>query len=286
MKIGFVGFGTMGLPMAGHLLKGHGNLTVWARTLAKAKPLIDGGAVLVDSLSSLAGMCDVVVLCVNRTEDVQRVAEELQRGAKPGLLVIDHSTISPHGAVEIGMAFREKGVRFVDAPITGGSMGAQSGQLTIFVGGDEKDCAEAIDVIKPYSKRAERVGGPGAGQMAKMANQIAVAGMTIGLCECLAFAEKAGLDLEQMRDMIGGGAGGSWGFQNYGPRILKRDWSPGFSIKNQRKDFAYCRDAAQEIGANIPGTILVDDLLEVLDDEGRGEEATTALFEVLERSRP
>lgn len=285
MKVGFIGFGTMGAPMAGHLLAAYGELGVWSRTPSQTSDLEAKGATRAASVAELASMCDCVVLCVNKTEDVQGLADELQKGAKPGLLVIDHSTISPHGAKEIQSALQAKGPRFVDAPITGGSMGAQSGQLTIFVGGPEKDCAEAIEIIKPYSKRAERVGGPGAGQMAKMANQIAVAGMLIGLCECLAFAEKAGLDLEQMRDMIGGGAGGSWGFPNYGPRILKRDWSPGFSIKNQRKDFAYCRDAAQEIGAQIPSTMLVDDLLKVLQDEGRGEEATTALFEVLGRTK-
>jgi len=283
MKIGFIGFGTMGAPMAGHLLKAYGSLGVWSRTPSQTVELEKAGAVRAASPRDLAAVCDVVVLCVNRTEDVQALADELAQGAKPGTLIIDHSTISPAGAQQIEASLAAKGLRFVDAPITGGSMGAQSGQLTIFVGGSEEDCADAIEAIKPYSKRAERVGGPGAGQMAKMANQIAVGGMLIGLCECLAFANKAGLDLEQMRDMIGGGAGGSWGFPNYGPRILKRDWSPGFSIKNQRKDFAYCRDAAAEIHARIPGTELVDDLLKVLQDEGRGEEATTALFEVLQR---
>ena len=283
MKIGFIGFGTMGAPMAGHLLKAYGSLGGWSRTPSQTVELEKAGAVRAASPRDLAAVCDVVVLCVNRTEDVQALADELAQGAKPGTLIINHSTISPAGAQQIEASLAAKGLRFVDAPITGGSMGAQSGQLTIFVGGSEEDCADAIEAIKPYSKRAERVGGPGAGQMAKMANQIAVGGMLIGLCECLAFADKAGLDLEQMRDMIGGGAGGSWGFPNYGPRILKRDWSPGFSIKNQRKDFAYCRDAAAEIHARIPGTELVDDLLKVLQDEGRGEEATTALFEVLQR---
>jgi 3-hydroxyisobutyrate dehydrogenase len=285
MKVGFIGFGTMGLPMAGHLLSAYGELGIWSRNPSAAEELVAKGAVRAATAKDLAAMCDVVVLCVNRTEDVQSLCEELARGAKPGTLIIDHSTISPRGAKEIEASLRKDGFRFVDAPITGGSMGAQSGQLTIFVGGSENDCAEAIEVIKPYSKRAERVGGPGTGQMAKMANQIAVASMLMGLCECLVFAEKAGLDLEQMRDMIGGGAGGSWGFPNYGPRILKRDWSPGFSIKNQRKDFAYCREAASEIGAQIPATLLVDNLLQVLQDEGRGEEATTALFEILERNR-
>jgi 3-hydroxyisobutyrate dehydrogenase len=171
----------------------------------------------------------------------------------------------------------------VDAPITGGSMGAQKGQLTIFLGGEEGDCAEAAEIVKPYAKRAERVGGPGAGQMAKMANQIAVAGNLLSLCESLSFAKKAGLDLAQIKDLVGGGAGGSWAFENYGPKVLQRDWSPGFSVKNQRKDFGYCAEAAGEIDAAIPGTLLVDRLLAQLEESGRGEEATCALFEVLER---
>ena len=283
MKVGFIGFGTMGLPMGGHLLSAYGELYIWSRNPESGASL--SRATRMDSLRDLAAACDVVVLCVNRTEDVRELAEGLASCARPGLLIIDHSTISPQGAREIGAFLNKSGVRFVDAPITGGSMGAQSGLLTIFCGGSEDDCAKAIEVIKPYAKRAERVGPQGAGQMAKMANQIAVASMLLGLCECLSFAEKAGLDLEQMRDMIGGGAGGSWGFPNYGPRILRRDWSPGFSIKNQRKDFGYCREAAEELQAQIPGTLLVDDLLKVLQDEGRGEEATTALFEVLERAK-
>ena len=285
MKVGFIGFGTMGLPMAGHLLRAYGSLNVWSRNRAQTSSLEKDGATRFDSVRDLAAHCDVVILCVNRTEDVEGLAREIKDGAKAGCLIIDHSTISPSGAKKIEAVLRDKGLRFVDAPITGGSMGAQNGQLTIFCGGSEQDCADAIEVIKPYTKRAERVGGPGAGQMAKMANQVAVVGSLIGLCECLAFAEKAGLDITQMRDMIGGGAGGSWSFENYGPRILRRDWSPGFSVKNQRKDLAYCRDAAAEMGANIPCTILVDDLLRLLEDEGRGEEATTALFEVLEASR-
>jgi len=280
-KIGFIGFGTMGLPMAGHLLKAYGSLAVWSRNPAQTKSLESEGAARASSVSDLASKCDVVVLCVNRTEDVEGLTREIKNGARKGCLIIDHSTISPSGAKDIEQVLRDADLRFVDAPITGGSMGAQSGQLTIFCGGSEVDCVEAIEVIKPYSKRAERVGPSGSGQMAKMANQIAVACSLLGLCECMAFAEKAGLNLEQMRDMIGGGAGGSWSFANYGPKLLKHDWSPGFSIKNQRKDLDYCRDAAAEMGAMIPGTTLVDDLLKTLQDAGRGEEATVALFEVL-----
>ena len=140
---------------------------------------------------------------------------------------------------------------------------------------------EASALIRHYAKRCERVGGPGAGQMAKMANQIAVAGALLALCESLNFADKAGLDLAQIRDMVGGGSGGSWAFENYGPKILSEDWTPGFSVKNQRKDLGYCADAAAEIDAAIPGSMLVDRLLKRLEEEGHGEWTTAALYTVM-----
>jgi 3-hydroxyisobutyrate dehydrogenase-like beta-hydroxyacid dehydrogenase len=178
---------------------------------------------------------------------------------------------------------QKENYRFVDAPITGGSMGAQKGQLTIFCGGSEEDVTEAMLAMKPYTKRAERMGGNGAGQMAKMANQIAVGGALLALCEALSFAKKAGLDVALTRELLAGGAGGSWAFDNYGPKILAEDWSPGFSILNQRKDFGYCREAAQSIDAAIPGTDLVDRLLKQLQDEGHGEWTTAALFDRMMR---
>ncbi len=194
---------------------------------------------------------------------------------------MDHSTIAPPAAAAIHADLSARGHRFVDAPITGGSMGAQKGQLTIFLGGDQADCEEALPVVAAYAKRAERVGGPGAGQMAKMANQIAVAGVLIGLCESLSFAQKAGLDVAQIKDLVGGGAAGSWAFENYGPKILTRDWTPGFTVRNQRKDFGYCKEAARVVHAAIPGTMLVDELLAKLEAEGHPDWTTAALFEVL-----
>jgi len=271
----------MGEPMARHLLKARGQLVVWNRTSTKADPLVKEGATAAPDLGDLASACDVIILCVNRTEDVKQCVDQIAPGAKPGTLIIDHSTISPPSAGQFHSELAERNLRFVDAPITGGSMGAQSGQLTIFCGGPEADVAEAIEIVKPYTKRAERVGGPGSGQTMKMANQIAVGGALLALCECLAFADKAGLDLRQTRDLLSGGAAGSWAFENYGPKILAEDWSPGFSVKNQRKDFAYCQETASQIDAAIPGTLLVDGLLAELEDEGHGEWTTAALFEVL-----
>lgn len=162
-------------------------------------------------------------------------------------------------------------------------MGAQNGQLTIFCGGSEADVEDARPLMNCFAKRVERVGGPGAGQMAKMANQIAVGGALLALCESLSFAKKAGLDVAQIRELVGGGAGGSWAFEFYGPKILNQDWTPGFSVKNQRKDFAYCLDAANQVDASLPGTQLVDQLLSLLEEEGHGEWTTAALYEVMLR---
>ena len=284
-KVGFVGLGTMGLPMAGHLYSAGTDLVLWNRTPEKAEPLRKRGAQVAASLEELGAMCSAVCLCVPKTEDVQECLARLTSNAKEGTLFIDHSTILPKAAKEIHEDLKSKKLKFVDAPITGGSMGAQKGQLTIFCGGEEADVRRAISVTKPYSKRAERVGGPGAGQMMKMVNQIAVAGALLALCEGLAFAEKADLDLAQTRELVGSGAAGSWAFENYGPKILNRDWSPGFTIENQLKDLDYCLSSANDIEASIPGAELVNRLLEEMKDNGDGGKTTAALFEHLERAR-
>ncbi|MFI5385308.1 MAG: NAD(P)-dependent oxidoreductase [Fimbriimonadales bacterium] len=299
-KLGFVGLGVMGGPMAGHLVRNGHDVTVWNRTPSKASGLREQGTRVANSLEELGSHCDIVFLCVNRSEDVEEcldaltasahpqsdgnttgtVVETNGRDARATRLFVDHSTIAPAAAQRFHETLKGRGLRFIDAPITGGSMGAQKGQLTIFCGGYPADIEEAMPYMRSYAKRAERVGGPGAGQMMKMANQIAVGGALLALCECLSFAKSAGLDIAQAREMIGGGAAGSWAFENYGPKILAQDWSPGFSVKNQRKDFGYCREAAAQVGAAIPGTDLVDRLLAKVVDEGW---TTAALYDVMVR---
>lgn len=273
----------MGGPMAGHLARSGAEVVVWNRTPEKATPLLAEGATIASSLADLAERCQTIALCVTRSEDVRACLDQMAPVAKPGTLFIDHSTISPDAAITLNRELQSRQLRFVDAPVTGGSLGAQRGQLTIFLGGAEDDVNEAITVIQPYTKRAERVGGPGAGQMAKMANQIAVGGALLALCESLSFAKKAGLDVAQIRELIAGGSGGSWAFENYGPKILNADWSPGFSIANQRKDFGYCAEAADSVDAAIPGTRLVDQLLERLEAAGHGDWTTAALYEEMIR---
>jgi 3-hydroxyisobutyrate dehydrogenase len=283
VNVGFAGLGTMGAPMAGHLLKSGASIHVWNRSPGKSADLEAEGCIVEPSLEDLGATCRLIFLCVNRTEDVEECVRILTGSMAQDSLVIDHSTISPNGAKRIHTEMASGGFRFVDAPITGGSVGAQKGQLTIFCGGNKLDIEEARPLLNCYAKRVERVGGPGAGQMAKMANQIAVGGALLALCESLTFAKKAGLDIGQIRELVGGGAGGSWAFENYGPKILSQDWSPGFSVKNQRKDFGYCLETAEEVGAALPTTELADRLLSLLEEEGHGEWATVALYETMLR---
>ncbi len=264
--------------MAGHLVTAGHYVVVWNRTSAKAEPLARQGAVVASSIAQLAELCDVIFLCVSRTEDVRACVEELLLTARPNTLFVDHSTISPDGAKEIGHLAASHECQFVDAPITGGSVGAESGKLTVFCGGTEENVARAMPYISAYAKRAERVGDLGAGQMTKLVNQIAVGGALLALCESLSFAKKAGLDINLTHELISGGAGGSWAFENYGKKILAEDWSPGFSVQNQRKDFGYCINAAQSINAAVPGTMLVNRLLARLEMEGHEQWTTAALY--------
>jgi 3-hydroxyisobutyrate dehydrogenase-like beta-hydroxyacid dehydrogenase len=288
--VGFVGLGVMGAPMATHVHNAvqNGKLSgiaddfvVWNRSIERRRPLMDMGVAVANSLPALAEVCSTILICVNRTEDVRNVLDDLRQTAKPGTLFIDHSTILPEAAKGFASELEGEGMRFLDAPITGGSMGAKQGTLTIFCGGREDDFKRAQPILSCYARRAELVGTSGMGQMMKMVNQIAVGGALMALCEALSFAKKAGLDLPQTRELVGSGAAGSWAFENYGPKILNRDWSPGFSIDNQVKDFYYCQHTAESLGAAIPGTELVCRLLEQLQDQGRGQDTTAALYELL-----
>jgi 3-hydroxyisobutyrate dehydrogenase-like beta-hydroxyacid dehydrogenase len=267
--------------MAGHLVAAGHDVIIWNRSEGKSESLVTKGARLASDLQSVGEQSSVVFLCVSRSEDVKECLSKLIETAKPRTLFVDHSTIAPNAALEIAADLRQKGFRFVDAPITGGSTGAQKGQLTIFCGGEEADVAEALPFLQAYAKRAERVGPAGAGEMMKMVNQIAVGGALAALCEALSFAKKAGLDLVQTRELVGSGAGGSWAFENYGKMILAQDWTPGFSVKNQLKDFGYCDEASKALNAAIPVTHLVEGLLTRCAEAGQNELTTAVLYEAM-----
>ena len=275
--VGFIGMGVMGARMAGHLAKQF-DVTVWNRTREKAEAV--DGVKVADTLADLGKACDAIFLCVSRTEDVREVLSELKPHLRGDVLIVDHSTIEPRAAKELAQEFG----RFVDAPVTGGEKGAIDGSLTIFCGGAEADIEQAMPFMEAYGKRVRRVGDSGLGQMMKMANQISVVGCVLAMAECLAFAERSGMDLAETIELVGSGAGGSWSLAHYGPKVLERDWSPGFSIDLQQKDLGYALDAAREMGLELPGSELIHRLFSKLQAEGRGGQATPALFEVIEGS--
>jgi 3-hydroxyisobutyrate dehydrogenase-like beta-hydroxyacid dehydrogenase len=272
--IGFIGMGVMGARMAGHLGKAY-EVMVWNRTREKAEAV--GGVKVAESLREVAESCDEIFMCVSRTEDVREVLAGLKPYLRADALIVDHSTIEPKAAKEMAQMFE----RFVDAPVTGGEKGAVDGTLTIFCGGAEADIERARPMMETYGKRVRRVGDSGMGQMMKMANQISVVGCVLAMAECLAFAERTGLSMEETIELVGSGAGGSWSLTNYGPKVLARDWSPGFSIDLQQKDLRYALEAAEEMGLQLPGAELVHGLFAAMQEEGRGGEATPALFEVI-----
>lgn len=281
-RVGFIGLGTMGAPMAAHLISARHEVVVWNRTRAKCDRF-DGFAEVAESIEALAEVCETILLCLGGSEDVLEVVDRIAGSAAAGTLVVDHSTIAPSAAKECAARLARTGVRFLDAPITGGSIGAKEGTLTIMVGGEEEDYLRAQPIFDAYSRMVGHVGPVGSGQATKMANQIAVAGSLLGMCEALAFAEKAGLDLETTRQLLVSGAAGSWALENYGPKVIAGDHSPGFAVRHQRKDFAYVMESAGECGAAVPATEVTDRLLAALEAEGRSEEATTALIEVYRR---
>jgi 3-hydroxyisobutyrate dehydrogenase-like beta-hydroxyacid dehydrogenase len=283
MKVGWIGLGTMGGPMAGHVLARGGELVVWNRTPSRAAAIAAQGARVATSPAALAAQVDVLMLCVTGSEDVQGLAAEISPALSPHAIVVDHTTIDPTVSREIAVGF---GDRWIDAPVTGGSMGAVNGNLTALCGGSESTLAVVRSVLEAYCRRIEYVGPSGHGQLMKAVNQVAVAGSLMGLCESMALAERAGLDLVQVRELLASGAAGSWSFENYGPKLLSRDWTPGFSVSNQLKDLRYCLKMADQFDARLPMTAATADVLEEMVEDGRGSDATVAVFEHLaEESR-
>lgn len=267
----------MGSRMAGHLAKA-GEVIVWNRTPSRS----EGFDSVASSPAELARRCDQVFICVSRTEDVREVLYAMAPALRPGMTIVDHSTIEPSAAREMAENLAVQGVGFVDAPVTGGEKGAIDGTLTIFCGGSLADFEKALPFMEAYGKKIRLVGPPGSGQMMKMANQVSVVGCVLAMAECLAFADRAGLDMAETIDLVGSGAGGSWSLTNYGPKVLARDWSPGFSIDLQQKDLHYALDAARAMGLSLPGATLIEQLFASLQRQGRGGEATPALFEMIE----
>ena len=285
MKIGYAGMGIMGRGMAGCLLRAGHDVTVWNRTSDRSLALLAAGAAAAASPAELAATCEITMVCVSDTPDVEAVtlgADGLIQGLGAGKLIVDHSTISASATRRLAAAVNEVGAGWVDAPVSGGSEGAERGTLSIMAGGDTASLERAMPYLEAYGSSITHVGPTGAGQMAKLVNQVLVVGNTLAMAEALLLAEAGGLDLETTIAAVQGGAAGSWMLSNRGPQIIERDWRPGFTIDLQQKDLRLVLEAADELAVPLPGTGLVFQLYRALQRRSLGSDGNHALVRALE----
>jgi len=285
-RIGFIGLGIMGRPMAQNLLKAGFQLTVYNRSKPPVDLLVASGAKSAPSPKAVAERSDLVITMVTDSEAVKEVVlgeGGVIEGAHEGLVLIDMSTISPSVTRSVSASLAGKGVSVLDAPVSGGDTGAREGTLTIMVGGDAAVFEECLPVLQALGKKVVHMGGTGAGQLTKLANQILVACNMIGVCECLNFAKRAGLDVGKLIDSLSAGAASSWSLVNLGPKVAKRDFAPGFKVKLLQKDLRYVLSAANDLNARLPVTALVHQLYKQLEEEGLGEVGTQALVTAIEQ---
>jgi 2-hydroxy-3-oxopropionate reductase len=283
--IGFVGLGIMGESMARNLLRAGHEVAVWNRSPTPAERLEADGAIRMPTAAAVAAAADIVMVCVSDTPDVEAVvfgADGVADGIRRGGLVVDHSTISPVATKEFAERIRERGGHWLDAPISGGSEGAEAGTLSIMVGGDGAQVARAMPYLDVVGATITHVGPQGAGQLVKAVNQILVVVTQLGVSEALLLAEAGDLDLESTLAAVSGGAAGSWMLTNRGPQMIHRDWSPGFTIDLQQKDLRIVLDTADALGVPLPGTSLVFQLYRALQQRGLGAEGNHALVKALE----
>jgi 3-hydroxyisobutyrate dehydrogenase len=285
-RIGWIGTGVMGGPMCGHIMDKGFSLTVHTRNRDKAKALLSKGAAWADSPGAVAEASDVVFTMVGFPSDVREVyfgSRGVLSGAGKGSILVDMTTTEPTLAQEIYAAARAKNVHSIDAPVSGGDVGAREARLSIMVGGDPEAVEAVMPLLQAMGKTIVRQGGPGAGQHTKMCNQIVVAGTMIGVCESLIYGHKAGLDLEVMLSCIRGGAAACWMLDNMAPRILNRNFDPGFYVDHFVKDMGIALDEAKRMKLALPGLALVHQLYVALQANGGGRNGTQALMLVLEQ---
>ena len=285
--IGFIGLGIMGQPMAGHLQRAGHKLYVHTRTAAKAQPLLDAGAHWCATPAEVGRHCDLLITIVTDTPDVEAVlfgpdgaAETLARGA----CVVDMSTICPDATRAFARRLDERGVTLLDAPVTGGDIGARNATLTIMAGGDAAAFERVRPVLELMGKRIVHVGPSGSGQTLKACNQILCAVHMIATCEALTLAKRSGLDLSIALETLGSGAGGSWAWSNLGPKIAAGDLAPAFMIELIQKDLRIVQGAAQALRVALPGTALAQQLFRAVEaEEGGGRLGTQGMIRAIEK---
>lgn len=284
-RVGWVGTGVMGVSMCGHVMARAAGVTVYNRTRSKAQPLLDRGARWADTPRAVAEASDVVFTMVGFPRDVREVymgKDGVLEGARAGTILVDMTTTEPSLAREIDAVARAKGVHAVDAPVSGGDVGAREARLSIMVGGE----AEIVERIRPLletmGKTIVHQGLAGAGQHTKMCNQIQIAGTMVGMCESLIYARKAGLDVETMLRSISGGAAGCWSLDNLAPRICKRNFDPGFFVDHFVKDMGIALEEAKRMNLPLPGLALAHQLYVTVQALGHGRKGTHALMLAIE----
>jgi 3-hydroxyisobutyrate dehydrogenase len=279
-RIGFVGLGTMGSAMAANVVRAGFPLTVWNRTVGRAPELADLGATFAATPAEVAAASDIVVVCVSDTPDVEAVLfgpEGVTAGAQAGTLVIDCSTIAPSGSWTFAERLDGLGLAMVDAPVSGGSEGARNATLTIFVGGHERDVERARPVLTAMGRTITHVGPIGAGQAVKAVNQVILAGAYLGVAEGIVLAIKAGLDVGQVIEALGGGAAQSWVLANRSGRMVDNDYPLGFKLALHRKDLGIALGLADQLGASLPLAAMTAALESGLIAQGHGDEDMSAL---------
>ncbi|AKJ68850.1 3-hydroxyisobutyrate dehydrogenase [Pandoraea thiooxydans] len=286
-RVAFLGLGVMGYPMAGHLARAGHQVTVYNRTKAKADQwAAEFGGKSADTPRNAAQDADIVISCVGNDNDLRSVVlgeSGAFAGMAKGTTYVDHTTASANVARELNAAAGEAGLHFVDAPVSGGEAGAQKGILTIMCGGDEAVFADVAPVLAAYGRAVTRIGGPGAGQLAKMVNQIAIAGMVQALSEAVHFGQHAGLDMALVLDVIGKGAAASWQMDNRGRTMVEDRFDFGFAVDWMRKDLGLCLEEAQRTGVSLPVTALVDQFYADVQAMGGNRWDTSSLIRRLRR---
>jgi len=284
-RVGWIGTGIMGRSMCGHVLKAGYPVVVFNRTKSSAEPLLDKGARWADSPADVARQTDVLFSIVGYPQDVRRVYLEengVISGMEKGRIIVDMTTSEPSLAVEIAIAAETRGLHSLDAPVSGGDIGAREARLSIMVGGEREVLDAVMPLFQIMGKSIRYMGPAGAGQHMKAANQIMVAGTMVGMVECLLYASKAGLNLDQVIEVICGGAAACWSMENYGPRIVKGDMEPGFIIQHYLKDMNVVLKEAESMNLPLPGVSLSKQLYIAARAHGYGERGTQALFRAME----
>lgn len=280
-RIGWIGTGVMGSSMCGHLIDKGYAATVYNRTRSKAEGLIAKGAKWADTPAAVARESDIVFSIVGYPKDVREVLlgdDGVLAGCRQGSIIVDMTTSEPSLAVEIAERAREKGVYAVDAPVSGGDIGAREARLSIMIGGDADVVAAVQPCFEAMGKTIVHQGPPGAGQHTKMVNQILIATNMIGVCEALLYGYRAGLDLNTVLQSVSSGAAGSWSLSNLGPRMIKRDFDPGFFVEHFLKDMRIALAEAARMKLALPGLALAQQLYQALEAQGHGRDGTQALM--------